>query len=313
MQFKSKIRSYIPAELVNGIIIGLFLFFIYVFAVYFGPTIYLTIYTNLNGHSEIDSISLDITQNETDTIEIIHKIADWENINIEFNSSQAYYWPFKPFILYRASPSDSRWTLVLKKGACEEYAVLFNDLACNSEIESRVVYNTGEDHVWDEVLINGSWIHFDSTLSYEKRFDNPEHYEKPQNEGGWGKQISYVYTYDSMGEHLDITPTYTETGLLVVYVEKDGNPAVDCKVILQSKFLMETRNNYKAPRYACENWTDSQGFAVFNVGMNNYSVIAETDGLLFYRGDENATVVEHEQTNITIKLKGPRIRNIFSK
>jgi len=76
---------------------------------------------------------------------------------------------------------------------------------------------------------------------------------------------------------------------------------------------METRDNYREPRYAFENGTDSQGFAIFNVGMNNYSVIAETDGLLFYRGDGNATVVEHEQTNITIELKGPRIRNIFSK
>jgi len=307
---KSKIRSLISPEFIIGIVIGLAIVITYFFIICFGPTMWLTAYTNVKGYSEINEIATRIAQGETDPIMLIHKISDWVKLNIEYKASLTYYYPFKPFVLQRKSPADSRWTLTIRKGACEEYSVLFADFAKVLGLRTRVVYNLGEDHDWNEIFLNGTWVHLDSTLTPEKRFNNSGHYERPTDKGGGGKQISYVYTYDTESNKIDITPSYTEIGTLVVFVEKDGNPVVDCKVIIKSKFLMETRDNYKKPLYACENRTDSNGLAVFNLGENNYAIIAETNGLLFYTEYVNATVIEHEQVNVTIVFKEPRVRNL---
>lgn len=82
-------------------------------------------------------------------------------------------------------------------------------------IKSRIVYNLGEDHVWSEVLINGSWKRFDSTRPKGSRFDDKGFYERPRDKGGWGKQLSYVYTIDPDGSQHDVTSYYTKIGKLL--------------------------------------------------------------------------------------------------
>lgn len=50
------------------------------------------------------------------------------------------------------------WILASRCGACIEYSLLYRGLAVASNLTVRSVHNPGEDHNWDEVLINGSWV-----------------------------------------------------------------------------------------------------------------------------------------------------------
>ena len=43
--------------------------------------------------------------------------------------------------------------------------MLFGDILNSLSIESRLVYDF-LDHCWNESLINGNWLHVDSTLEY---------------------------------------------------------------------------------------------------------------------------------------------------
>jgi hypothetical protein len=71
-------------------------------------------------------------------------------------------------------------------------------------------------------------------------------YERSKDEGGWGKQLSYIYFIDSEGNEHDITNRYTDTGTLILHVEKDGEPVENAKITIKSRFLMETDPRYES-------------------------------------------------------------------
>jgi len=169
-------------------------------------------------------------------------------------------------------------------------------------IQARVVYNPAEDHVWCEVLINGSWFHFDPGLSRDKRFNNPGFYECPEP-NGWGKELSYVYFIDADGKQNDITKTYTDIGRLIVQVEKDGQPVKNARVTIESRFLMLNQpSSYSQPIFYIENRTNDKGICTFNLGGNNYTVSAELGTILGYRNESIISLKENRETSVTLTL-----------
>jgi len=89
-------------------------------------------------------------------------------------------------------------------GRCGEFAIAFTALCLANAWEARLVVDasTGEgngDHIWTEILIDGTWLHIDPTqwaVDYQnQRFhyldtniDNPSMYEKQ-----WGKELTEVW------------------------------------------------------------------------------------------------------------------------
>lgn len=276
-----------------GLFIGIILIY---FTLFCGSYIWHNIYSTFLSKQEIVATSAAISFNETDALIIINKIAEWLKSNVKWDTTP---YQFLPFYLRKVNPS-ANWVMSVKRGACEENAILFAELARNAAIESRVIYNPGEDHVWNEVWINGSWRHFDATLSEGDRFDNLGFYERSRDDGGWGKQLSYVYSIDSDGTIRNVTNRYTNTEILVVDVKRDRVPIENVNVIVQSRFLMETKpESYKQPLFGVEGYTGRNGRCSFNLGGNNYTIIAQ-------RGDEraenNVTLLENTSTTIILHL-----------
>ena len=89
-----------------------------------------------------------------------------------------------------------------RTGRCSEWSFLFGAILNSLGTCTRIVHDF-LDHCWNESLINGQWIHVDSTLDYPISFNHPSYYEK-----NWDKQYLYVLAF-SDNKVLDVTINYT--------------------------------------------------------------------------------------------------------
>jgi len=190
-------------------------------------------------------------------------LARWQYANYKgvYNYEQ---FPFIPFIRYKGfdfkicqrtdKDNDPSWVFFSKCGACGESAMLYSELVRSIGLESRVIKNPGEDHSWNEVLINNSWIVMDASWNAT---------DVPRSYYGGAKNLSYVF-YEKDGRIIDITSEYTnKTGLVIIKLpEKYKNPGI--KVI--SHFLSPARDT----EYNC-NLINNTCNA--KLGINDYTII----------------------------------------
>ncbi len=95
------------------------------------------------------------------------------------------------------------------KGRCGEFALLYNGLLLANNYESRIVIDCSElkekskkaagDHVWNEILIDGAWMHVDPT---ERRVNQPLMYVIE-----WEKEVNLVYAIAEK-KIFDVTNNY---------------------------------------------------------------------------------------------------------
>lgn len=91
-------------------------------------------------------------------------------------------------------------------GRCGEFTLLYTGLLLANEIECRLIVDCSApsppngDHVWNEVYVNGRWIHVDPT---ERIVNNPHMYTD-----SWNKNVNLVYAIGKVGV-IDVTETYS--------------------------------------------------------------------------------------------------------
>jgi peptide-N4-(N-acetyl-beta-glucosaminyl)asparagine amidase len=91
-----------------------------------------------------------------------------------------------------------------KTGRCSEWSMLFGGIMNALNIETRIVHDY-LDHCWNEALINGKWVHIDSTLDYPISLNHPYYYEQ-----NWGKKYEYILAFSGGGIVEDVTQKYTK-------------------------------------------------------------------------------------------------------
>jgi hypothetical protein len=264
------------------------------------PNVYAFLSSQVTGKHELQRIAETVSTNQTNVTETVRRIVDWESKNMNWDTKSIQFWPFPPFMVFRTALGPE-WVMTTKRGGCEEYSILFLGIAKEAGIEGRVVHNIAEDHVWSEVLINGTWTHIDPTLSFEKGFNNPIIYELPKGIG-WGKQISYVTATYSNRTEQDVTKSYTGTGRLTILVKKDGVPVKDALVKIGSMFLMENNPNYSAPIFFLEKTTNESGLCEFELGGNNYTVIAQIGSIIGPNDEKTCTLNENSEVTLTMNI-----------
>jgi len=256
-------------------------------------------YTTFYGEGKVRDIAKEIASGKSDNESIVRGIMDWQRKNM----TNSYGVEVKNFLGLNIS-SDPPYVLkesgtaaeiiFYKYGACAQYSILFAALARIENIDTRIVHNPGEDHVWAEVRLDNNWVHVDPSNNI---FNDSGVYER-------SKQLSYVYAEYENGDIENITDRYTGTGRLVVHVFKNGEPAKNAEVVVKSRFLMENVGGmYKEPREVMLSGheTDGNGLCVFNLGGNNYNVIAisELDGS---RDEKIVSVRENGETQVDLFL-----------
>src|SRR5438445_564542 len=53
----------------------------------------------------------------------------------------------------------------MRTGRCSEWSMLFGAIMNALKTETRIVHDF-LDHCWNETIIDGKWVHMDSTLAY---------------------------------------------------------------------------------------------------------------------------------------------------
>ncbi len=267
----------------------------------FGVNGYIEVMSRVIGPYTMQQKVDEITAGNTNPLEKLHSIADWTKENLKYDVKNVKYYPRWPFLFFRKSHPSAEWIYFARVGGCEEYAILFQGLAEKAGIETRIVYNSGEDHTWDEVNINGSWWHFESMRVKERRFNDPGSYERPKNMTGSGKQISHVY-YLENGKPISVTKRYTDIGRLQVTVTKNGIPVPDTGVRIESHFLKDHHIAYTEPMFAIDALTNDKGEASFELGTNNYTIFVKK-GLFFgYKTIFDYELIEGSTPSVLIDL-----------
>ncbi|NJE00217.1 hypothetical protein E3E26_10590 [Thermococcus sp. LS1] len=178
-----------------------------------------------------------------------------------------------------------------KCGACREYAMLFMRMAEYANLTVRMVHNLGEDHSWDEVLINGTWIVVDPSAGIFNA--SPSIYEDK-----WGKALSYVYAIYPNGSKVDITSRYTKTATLNInVVDTNKNPLPNIKVYVLS------HNYFKDGRFTgliCK--TDYNGKCTIELGGGAYTLVAKSDGIIPLYAEKYVVLNENKTYHKTIMV-----------
>jgi hypothetical protein len=91
-----------------------------------------------------------------------------------------------------------------RTGRCTEWSMLFGAIMNALKIEARIVHDF-LDHCWDEAMINGKWVHIDSTLEYPISLNHPHYYEQ-----NWGKKYVYVLAFSKDSVVAELGRCYQE-------------------------------------------------------------------------------------------------------
>jgi len=92
----------------------------------------------------------------------------------------------------------------IRTGRCSEWSFLFGAIMNTLKTETRIVHDF-LDQCWNEAMIQGKWVHMDSTLAYPISINHPYYYEQ-----NWGKKYEYVLAFSNGGRVEDVTQRYTQ-------------------------------------------------------------------------------------------------------
>jgi len=121
------------------------------------------------------------------------------NDSIEgLNYSELLAWEHRHLIYTKSHLNSPRPELPIPiiergKGRCGEFALLYTGLCLANNIPVRLVIDCSvktdnrstADHVWNEVYVDGNWLHVDPT---ENKVNQPHLYRD-----GWHKNVNLVY------------------------------------------------------------------------------------------------------------------------
>lgn len=261
------VKGALKSRLLQTVFLALLLVY---FLLYYITPAYFMPYVDA-AHRRLRDLVIEIIGNATDDLEKARRIYEWE-IAYLTNVYRSYkidnyivILDRPPYVCLRIIGEDCPlWPLQSRCGACMEYSLLFRELASAANLTVRSVHNPGEDHNWDEVLVDGRWIIVDP--GWPLFNPSPSFYEKAR-----GVNVSYVYARYPNGTIVNVTDRYTSTGTLkVIVIYSDGRPVVNSIIEFYSLNLRDTG----MPIVGITCTTDAEGLCQIQLGGGKYRVRA---------------------------------------
>ncbi len=198
------------------------------------------------------------------------------------------------FLLFRFFNLGTTWLFFMGEGRCGEASNLYNYMGRAVGLDVREIRNDGENHQWNEVYLDGTWVHIDPSIGL---FNYPDYYEKNLESN---KQYSYAYWVDEKGQKQSVTEKYTETSELHISVVDKIKKIENAIIELKSK-----NEKYPANNTVITGVTNADGdFTVF-LGDNNYELIVTEPTWLGLFARQVTKQVEHKSeipTTLEINL-----------
>lgn len=264
---------------------------------------------------EIQNIVIDITEGCNNETSKLNAILKWfnrndngpenfsnmyyrkrvdKNVLLHFNIPsiiECFYFTELPYVGVRFEPLNNNipWIITTRCGMCGETGILFTEMAKSAGLNVSTVYCTPEDHVWNEVYIDGDKepIIVDATAVKLPNATGIKSQDFMQQKvaGNWGRyneypkegNISFVYAkFPNDSDKYNITDRYTGVVDITVNVtDSDEKPAsnVSVKVI--------SYNRPDVIRRSCwglEKITNEKGQVTFSLGGGRYKFELQREG-----------------------------------
>jgi hypothetical protein len=204
----------------------------------------------------------------------------------------------EPYIGFRTfNDRDSLWILTSRYGHCGEFSLIFRDMAYAANLTVRRARCYGEDHEWNEVLIDDAWIIVDATavdLPHGNGYDLPTDFMEVKAKGN----VSYVEAEYINGKTDDITFRYTNlTSINILATDSDGRPIPDVTVKLKSN------NRYEAKDTKLSKKTNETGQCTFTIGGGDYIFESTTGGFIPMTNKTSSIFAENNSYDLQIVLR----------
>ncbi|MBU3897061.1 MAG: hypothetical protein KJ697_03980 [Nanoarchaeota archaeon] len=186
------------------------------------------------------------------------------------------------------------WVLTGKCGACLEYSLLYREIANESNLTVRSVHNYGEDHNWDEVLIDNKWIIVDPSMYWF----NVSPFDEETRRGPNGLNMSYVFAEYSNGTQEDITYRYTNTSNITIKILNKNRGNISIKVLSNNLLHVNNRTEVDT-NLSCK--TDMNGICTLTLGGGNYTLSLEKN--MFFPQKEYIAIDENKEYEKEYLLK----------
>lgn len=261
--------------------------FLVIAALFFLEVIFPTadVVDNFVGHPVIENYVISNFNFDQNDFEKTMALKHW------FNDKNNYRWSMEPIVIIgRVFGGGATTTFIMKTGPCGETSDLFEIMAHSLKLKTRAAYNSGEGHQWNEILLDGNWIHIDVSGDYN--FNDPKMYERD-----WKKKISVVYFIDSNGQMENITAPYTDTYRLKIEVADNNVPVNGITVNLYSNF-------YPDKNLLAFSGVTINGVFETIVGDNNYNISIVREDVLspfWQRIDKHIEITQ--DTSLTLDFK----------
>lgn len=192
--------------------------------------------------------------------------------------------PFSYILIFSKSPyicircfedNDARWILTSRCGACGEYSRLFMVMVDALGYDVKRIHAPGEDHVWNEVKIDGKWIPVDPTDVVLPRKDGWKNYDFMEKKEGNVSHVWAEYLHNDTIE--DITSLYTNlTNVTIHAVDQNNNSLSDVTITIISHNLKRDPNHETSILGQSKPKTNELGCCTFQIGGGNYTLKAES-------------------------------------
>lgn len=262
--------------------------------------------------SDLDDLVKNLTINFSDDTDKTIAILRWfdrdsGNINNIYNRDSILFkiYPLhvytdKPYLCMRLIGHENPlWVLKSRCGACDEYAMFFMEMTNAANLTVRSIHNHGEDHNWDEVLINGKWIVVDPSIVRLK--NNQSGFNVSHRSFEQGINRSYMFALYPNGTTEDVTYQYTNfSNLTIMVVDENKIPITNASINVFS-------NNHPKKKeidteISCT--TDCEGKCNIKIGGGNYTIKSEKkDNGNYFSAKTTITLIENENINTQLMLR----------
>jgi hypothetical protein len=195
-----------------------------------------------------------------------------------------YILSVEPYIFIRTKDTmDARWFLTNRIGACGEYSRIFMVMVDVLGIDVRRVHAPGEDHVWNEVKIDDTWIPVDPTnVSIPNGGDGWEDYTFFECKEGNASYVWAEYLHNNTIE--DLTHGYTDlTNVTIHAVDQNNNSVSDVTITIMSNNLRDANRIHETfIKGKSKPKTNESGYCTFQIGGGTYKFKANDDK---YKGE----------------------------
>jgi hypothetical protein len=217
---------------------------------------------------------------------------------LSFGNGHEHFYLFCNFYIRPRNRDYPSWVFTTRSGRCEEFSILFREMAHAAGLEVRSIIGKEFDHLWAEVKIEGKWITVDpSNVVHNRILEDSEFTGYNLSRKRFVKRftnndVAFIFAEYHNGTRVPVTDRYIDnlSTVNITVVDENNLPMGDTEVEISSGT-------------ECSFITNENGKCQIQLGKGTITFRSRTDGFIFLSGEETRIIDENEFIDIIITLR----------